>query len=58
MVMSFSLKNAGTTYQIFINKIFTNLIEKNIETYVDNIVVESKQVDQHISDLEEEIHDA
>lgn len=40
--MSFSLKNAGATYQRLINKIFKNQIEKNVEVYVDDMIVKSK----------------
>ncbi|XP_022858502.1 uncharacterized protein LOC111379372 [Olea europaea var. sylvestris] len=52
-VMPFGLKNAGATYQRLINKVFANLIERNVEVYTDDMVVKSKQMDQHISDLEE-----
>ncbi|XP_022845323.1 uncharacterized protein LOC111368325 [Olea europaea var. sylvestris] len=52
-VMSFGLKNAEATYQRLINKVLADLIGKNIETYVDDMVVKSKKVEEHISDLEE-----
>lgn len=52
-LMPFGLKNAGATYQRLINKVFANLIGRNVEAYVDDMVVKSKQVDQYISDLEE-----
>jgi ribonuclease HI len=52
-VMPFGLKNAGATYQRLVNKIFAHLIGKNIEAYVDDMVVKSKQVGGHIADLEE-----
>ncbi|XP_022842043.1 uncharacterized protein LOC111365738 [Olea europaea var. sylvestris] len=51
--MSFGLKNAGATYQRLINKVFADLIGKNIEAYVDNMVVKSKKVEEYIFDLEE-----
>ncbi|XP_022851528.1 uncharacterized protein LOC111373252 [Olea europaea var. sylvestris] len=51
--MPFVLKNAGATYQRLINKVFADLIGKTIEAYVDDMVVKSKQVDDHITDLEE-----
>lgn len=41
-VMPFSLKNAGATYQRLINQVFANLIGKNCEAYVDDMIVESK----------------
>lgn len=52
-VMPFGLKNAGTTYQRLINKAFPNLIGKSIVTYVDDMVVKSKQMDQQIFYLDE-----
>lgn len=52
-VMPFGLKNAGTTYQRLINKAFANLIGKSIVTYVDDMVVKSKQMDQQIFYLDE-----
>ncbi|XP_022897720.1 uncharacterized protein LOC111411417 [Olea europaea var. sylvestris] len=55
-VMFFDLKNARATYQRLINKVFANLIGRNVEAYVDDMVVKSKRVDQHISDLEEFFH--
>ncbi|XP_022897478.1 uncharacterized protein LOC111411151 [Olea europaea var. sylvestris] len=54
-VMPFDLKNAGATYQRLIDKVFANLIGRNVEAYVDDMVVKSKWVDQHISDIEEEL---
>ncbi|XP_022875582.1 uncharacterized protein LOC111394024 [Olea europaea var. sylvestris] len=52
-VMLFGLKNAGAIYQRLISKVFADLIGKNIEAYVDDMVVKSKKVERHISDLEE-----
>ncbi|XP_022883401.1 uncharacterized protein LOC111400207 [Olea europaea var. sylvestris] len=51
--MPFGLKNAGATYQRLINRVFVDLIGKNIEAYVDDMVVKSKKVEEHISNLEE-----
>ncbi|XP_022875765.1 uncharacterized protein K02A2.6-like [Olea europaea var. sylvestris] len=50
--MPLGLKNAGATYQRLTNKVFADLIGKTIEAYVDDMVVKSKQVDDHITDLE------
>lgn len=33
--------------------VFANLTEKNIEAYVDDMIVKSKEADQHIVGLEE-----
>jgi hypothetical protein len=41
VVMTFGLKNAGTTYQCVINYIYHDLIDKLVEIYIDNIVVKS-----------------
>lgn len=41
-VMQFGLKEAGKTYQRIINKVFANLIGKNIEAYVDSIIIIKK----------------
>ena len=40
-VMSFGLKNAGTTYQRLINKMFTHQIGRNFQVYVDDMLVKS-----------------
>ena len=50
-VMSFGLKNDGSTYQRMITKMFKSQIGKNIEVYIDNVVVKSKIVSKHIEDL-------
>ena len=41
-VMSFDLKNAGSTYQRMMTRMFESLLGKNIEIYIDNMVVKSK----------------
>ena len=38
-VMSFGLKNAGSTYQRMMTKMFIAQMGKNIEVYIDNMVV-------------------
>ena len=40
--MSFELKNAGTTYQRLMTKIFKPLIGRSMEVYIDDIVVKSE----------------
>ncbi|KAL0437704.1 UNVERIFIED_CONTAM: Retrovirus-related Pol polyprotein from transposon gypsy [Sesamum radiatum] len=52
-VMPFGLKNAGTTYQRLVNKIFSEQIGRNMEVYVDDILVKSKRRRQHTEDLKE-----
>ena len=50
--MSFGLKNAGSTYQRIITKMFEPQLGKNIEVYIDDMVVKSKVVSDHVGDLE------
>ena len=52
-VMSFELKNARATYQRLMNKMFAHQIGRNVQVYVDNMLVKSLQEDDHLSDLEE-----
>ena len=51
--MSFGLKNAGTTYQRLINKMFAHQIGRNLQVYVDNMLVKSRKEDDHLDDLKE-----
>ena len=51
--MSFGLKNAGATYQHAIQLCFADELHRNVEAYVDNVVVKTKSQDQFISDWEE-----
>ena len=51
--MSFGLKNAGATYQRLMNKIFHNQIGRNVEVYIDNMLVKTKNEANHLDDLEE-----
>ncbi|KAL0420448.1 UNVERIFIED_CONTAM: Transposon Tf2-12 polyprotein [Sesamum latifolium] len=50
-VMSFGLKNAGATYQRGMQKIFDDMLHKNVEYYVDDLVVKSKKREDHLYDL-------
>jgi hypothetical protein len=50
--MPFRLKNAGATYQRSMLKCFGDLIGETVEAYVDDIIVQSKKVDQLMVDLE------
>ena len=51
--MPFGLKNAGATYQRCMLKCSRDLIGRTVETYVDDIVVKSKQADHLVVDLEQ-----
>ena len=50
-VMPFGLKNVGSTYQRMITKMFEPQLGKNVEDYIDDMVVKSKLVSQHLTDL-------
>ena len=50
-VMPFSLKNAGSTYQRMMTKMFEPQLGISIEVYVDDMVVKSKVVSKHVGDL-------
>jgi hypothetical protein len=52
-MMSFGLKNAGATYQRAIHACFKKQLNKNIEAYVDDVVVKTRNSDTLIADLEE-----
>jgi dsDNA-binding SOS-regulon protein len=51
--MSFVLKNAGATYQRAIQACFKRPLNKNVEAYVDDVVVKTRNSDMLIPDLEE-----
>ena len=50
-VMPFGLKNAESTYQRMMTKIFEPQLGKNVEVYIDDMVVKSKLVSKHLADL-------
>ena len=52
-VMPFGLKNAETTYQRLVNKMFSQQIDRNMEVYVDDMLVKSKEELTHLDDLKE-----
>ena len=51
--MPFRLKNAGATYQRLVNKVFNKQIGRNMEAYVDDMLVKSKEELAHLDDLRE-----
>ena len=51
-VIPFGLKNAGSTYQRMMTRMFESLLGKNIEIYIDDMVVKSKMVSEHLGDLQ------
>jgi hypothetical protein len=52
-VMPFGLKNAGATYQRLVNKMFEAQIGRNMEVYVDDMLVKSLTSCDHVADLAE-----
>jgi hypothetical protein len=51
--MSFGLKNAGATYQRAIQACFKRQLNKNVEAYVDDVFVKTRNSSTLINDLEE-----
>ena len=50
-VMPFGLKNATATYQRATTTLFHDLIHKEIEVYVDDMIVKSKDCEGHMPTL-------
>jgi hypothetical protein len=51
VIMTFGLKNAGATYQRAMNLIFYDLLGIILEIYIDDIIVKSDSMDNHLADL-------
>ena len=52
-VMLFRLKNVEATYQRLVNRMFSHQIRRNVEVYVDNMLVKSKDEPNHLDNLKE-----
>jgi len=52
-MMPFGLKNTGASYQRLVNRMFSQQIGRNVEVYVDDMLVKSKDEADHLDDLEE-----
>ena len=50
-VMPFGLKKAMSTYQRMMTRMFELQMGKNIEVYIDDMVVKSKLMSEHVRDL-------
>ena len=50
-VMPFGLKNAGSTYQRRMTRMFEPQLGKSIEVYIDDMVVKSKVASKHVRDF-------
>ncbi|GJX00234.1 reverse transcriptase domain-containing protein [Tanacetum coccineum] len=53
--MPFGLKNGRATYQRFVDTIFEGQIGRNLEAYVDDMVIKSKTEPKMIKDVEEKL---
>jgi hypothetical protein len=51
VVMTFGFKNAGETNQMAMNLIFHDLLEIVLENYIDDVVVKSDSMNNHLVDL-------
>ena len=51
--MPFGLKNTGATYQRLMNRMFAPQIGRNVQVYVDDMLVKSQKEEDHLEDLEE-----
>ena len=52
-VMPFGLKNARAIYQRLVNHMFRPQIRRNVEVYVDDMLVKSLDEGKHLDDLQE-----
>ena len=48
---AFQMKNAGATYQRIVTKMFSDLLGKTVEVYIDDMVVKSVRSTDHVGDL-------
>ena len=50
-VMLFRLKNVGAIYQRLVNRMFSQQIGRNVEVYVNDMLVKSKEEENHMDNL-------
>ena len=50
-VMPFGLKNAGATYMRAMTTIFHDMMHKEVEVYVDDVIIKSRMQIDHVRDL-------
>ncbi|XP_071912133.1 uncharacterized protein [Coffea arabica] len=56
-IIPFDLNNTGMTYQRLINRVFKSQIGRNVETYVDDILLKSKHTSAFLFDVREVLRD-
>ena len=52
-VMPFGLKNTGAMYQRLMNKMFAHQIGRNVQVYMDDMLVKSLYENNHLDNLQE-----
>ena len=52
-VMPFGLKNIGATYQRLVNNMFSKKIGRNMEMYVNDMLIKSEEESAHLDNLQE-----
>jgi len=52
-VIPFRLKNARATYQRLMDRVLSPMLGRNVQAYVDDMVVTSREKEQHVADLDE-----
>ena len=51
-IMPFGLKNVGATYQKAMVTLFHDMMHKEIEVYVDDLIVKSQKDESHVENLQ------
>ena len=51
--MPFGRRNVGSTYQRMVTRMFQSQIDRTMEAYIDDMVIKSRQVEEHLADLGE-----
>ena len=49
LIMPFGLSNAPSVFQAFINKVFRDMLGRGVGVYIDDILVYSADLTQHVS---------
>ena len=52
-MMPFGLKNVGATYQGLMNKMFAQQMGRNVQVYMDDMLVKSRKEEDHLENLRE-----
>ena len=52
-VMPFGLKNTEATYLRLMDRVLSPMLGRNVQAYVDDMVVNSREKEQHVTDMEE-----